>query len=266
METQALLAKAIQGDMTATESLLGEVKDKVYNMSLKMLFLPQDAEDATQEILIKVYRGLPTFKGNSQFMTWVYTIARNHLINERKRNEKLPMLTFEMMQADGLSHIDFNHNNQTEQVEDNILTAELKVSCTLTMLQCLEREQRLMFILSEVVGLNSNECGEVFEVSPATFRKRMSRIRDKMREGIKGFCGLAEDLALCKCNERLLYAVQMGRVNKERQMFVHSEAEAEKVLTFRDNVEELNRIGSLYKHHPSFKLKKSIINQVMMSH
>ena len=72
-----LVEKANSGDKNALELVVIEIKDLVYNLSLKMLLFPEDAKDATQEILIKIITHLSTFNHKSQFKTWVYRVATN---------------------------------------------------------------------------------------------------------------------------------------------------------------------------------------------
>jgi len=79
-----LVDRAISGDRKALEELLVGVQDIVFNLSLRMLGSPHDAEDASQEIYIRIITGLSTFKKESAFSTWVYRIATNHLLNYKK--------------------------------------------------------------------------------------------------------------------------------------------------------------------------------------
>ena len=80
--------KANSGDKNALELVVLEIKDLVYNLSLKMLLFPEDAQDATQEILIKIITHLSTFKGNSSFTTWVYRILTNYLLTLKGKKIK----------------------------------------------------------------------------------------------------------------------------------------------------------------------------------
>ena len=78
-DTEMLVSRAVEGDQEALEQLLTEVQDLVFNLSLRMLGTIQDAEDASQEILIRVMNNLASFRGESAFSTWVFRIAVNHL-------------------------------------------------------------------------------------------------------------------------------------------------------------------------------------------
>src|ERR1700693_4539999 len=80
-EDQSLAMRACAGDRKALEDLIQRHQGWIYNIALRMLFHPQDAEDATQEILVKVMTGLSSFEGRSSFRTWLYRILVNHVLN-----------------------------------------------------------------------------------------------------------------------------------------------------------------------------------------
>ena len=83
-ELPALIETAVAGDRQSLETIILGIQDLVFNLSLRMLGTFPDAEDATQDILLKVMTHLSSFKGESSFSTWVFRIATNHLKNYQK--------------------------------------------------------------------------------------------------------------------------------------------------------------------------------------
>ena len=83
-----LVAEANSGSKAALETIVGYAQGYVYNLALRMLQLPMDADDATQEIMIKLISNLNQFRGESQFSTWIYLVASNHLLNMRMREKE----------------------------------------------------------------------------------------------------------------------------------------------------------------------------------
>src|SRR6266545_5106591 len=79
-----LVRGALGGEARAVDALVRRCQGPVYALALRMVWNPHDAEDATQEILVKVMTGLSSFRGDSAFRTWVYRIAANHLLNRRR--------------------------------------------------------------------------------------------------------------------------------------------------------------------------------------
>src|ERR1700731_4561484 len=89
-----LVEKAKNGDRTALEQLVLRHQAWVYNIAVRMVFHPHDAEEVTQEVLVKVITRLGTFKGESSLRTWLYRIAANHVLNMKRRGAEERVTTF----------------------------------------------------------------------------------------------------------------------------------------------------------------------------
>lgn len=89
-----LIRQAKDGDAAALSGLVKGIQDKVFRLSMRMLADPDAAQDATQEILIRVITKLSTFKGDSRFETWVDKVAVNYLLTARKVIARDPCLSF----------------------------------------------------------------------------------------------------------------------------------------------------------------------------
>src|SRR5262249_47611420 len=92
-----LVERATAGDKTAVDALVASVQDQVYGLCMRMLSNPADAEDATQEILIRVVTHLSAFRGESAFSTWVHRVAVNHLVDARAERTKDQAMSFEAL-------------------------------------------------------------------------------------------------------------------------------------------------------------------------
>ncbi len=79
-----LAARARSGNRAALEALVQRHQRWIYNIALRMFHHPQDAEDATQEILLKAFTHLASFEGRSSFRTWLYRIVVNHVLNMKR--------------------------------------------------------------------------------------------------------------------------------------------------------------------------------------
>src|SRR5579872_445005 len=97
---QNSVLRARAGDRKALEDLIERHQDWIYNTALRMLFHPQDAEDATQEILVKVLTRLSSFEGRSSFRTWLYRIVVNHVLNMRRGRVEDPAIDFRIYGED----------------------------------------------------------------------------------------------------------------------------------------------------------------------
>ena len=160
----ALIEQATAGDRAALETVLAGVQDLVFNLSLRMLGTFHDAEDASQDILLKIMTHLSSFKGESAFTTWVFRIAVNHLKDYRKYMFAQFPLSFEYYGNDIRSGKVQDVPDLTQNVEKAILAEELKLSCTNVMLQCLDPESRCIFILGTMFHVDSRIAGDILGI------------------------------------------------------------------------------------------------------
>src|SRR5437588_5677967 len=97
---EANARKAQRGDQAALEEVIAQIQGKVYGLALRMLWHPEDAKDATQEILLRIVTHLATFRGESSFLTWAYRVGANHLLTWRKSRAEAQSFTFESFGKD----------------------------------------------------------------------------------------------------------------------------------------------------------------------
>jgi RNA polymerase sigma factor (sigma-70 family) len=219
---EALLAKARLDDQAALGALMARHQPWVFNIALRMLFQHADAEDATQEILIRVLRALPSFRGESKFTTWLYRIAVNHLLNVKKTKWAASDAVCSFADAAaGLKQVpDLDPPDPTTvPVPFEILIEEVKVSCVMGTLLCLDGRQRLVFILGTVFGVSDEVGAEVVGVTPVNFRQLLSRARRDLYEYLRGNCSLIEPGNSCKCARKTRAYVQGGFVDPQNLRF-----------------------------------------------
>src|SRR5499426_4754483 len=130
---EALARRAIGGDRDALDHLVRDLQGDVYGLALRMLWNREDAEDATQEILVRAVTRLSQFDFRSTLKTWVYRIAVNYILDVKKSPVERMHLNFERFGDDlveGLS------SDGPVDAERSLLVEEVKIGCTLGMLQC----------------------------------------------------------------------------------------------------------------------------------
>lgn len=251
--TKKLIEEAIAGDKQSLELLLLGIKDMVFNLSLRMLGTIPDAEDASQEILIKVMTNLSSFRQESKFSTWVFRIATNHLQNYKKNMFSKHPLSFEYYGMD-------IKEGKTEDVPDlsggvdrKLLSQELKLSCTNVMLQCLDAESRCIFILGTMFRLDSAVAGDIMGLSAQAYRQRLSRIRQKVAAFLSEYCGLSRTGA-CSCEKRVNYAIANRRIDPKNLAFVSLEqCEDRTTACFVDNMEQLDELSQIFASFPAYR-------------
>ena len=217
-ELSELIGQAAAGDKAALETVLAGVQDLVFNLSLRMLGTFHDAEDASQDILLKVMTHRSSFKGESAFTTWVFRIAVNHLKDYQKHMFAQFPLSFEFYGEDIRSGKIQDVPDLTQNAEKAILAEELKLSCTNVMLQCLDPVSRCIFILGTMFRVDSRIAGDILGITPEAYRQRLSRVRKKMAEFLSEYCG-EYGKGTCHCANRVNYAIQNHRIAPGRLDF-----------------------------------------------
>ena len=211
-ELLILIEQATAGNKDALETIILSVQDLVFNLSLRMLGTFPDAEDASQDILLKVITHLSSFKQDSSFSTWVFSIAVNHLKNYKKHMFAKFPLSFEFYGDDILNGKIDDVPDLTQDMEKSILAEELKMSCTNVMLQCLDVESRCIFILGTMFKVDSRIAGDILGITAEAYRQRLSRIRKKMADFLCDYCGEYGN-GKCHCINRVNYAIQNHRIS-----------------------------------------------------
>jgi RNA polymerase sigma factor (sigma-70 family) len=267
-ELQALVGKATAGDKKALETLVTDAQDIVFNLSLRMLGTFADAEDATQDILLKMITHLSSFRGDSSFTTWVFRIAVNHLKNYKKHMFARYPLRFEYYGDDIENGKIQDVPDLTQNVERDILAEELKMSCTNVMLQCLDKESRCIFILGTMFKIDSRVAGDILEMTPEAYRQRLSRIRKKMADFLGQYCG-EYGSGRCKCKDRMNYAIQNHRINPLRLDYMTAtEIPMETICAVKDAMEEIDDLSqdfSFCKPYQSPERMKHLIMELLNS-
>jgi RNA polymerase sigma factor (sigma-70 family) len=250
---ESAVARAKEGDRDALETVVRAVQRDVYGVALRFLWHPQDAEDATQEILLRVVAGLGGYRGDSAFRTWVYRVACNVLLTLRKQRMERRSPRLEEFAEDLTRGLSDEPLRVDGDVGEGLLLEEVKIGCTLAMLTCLDRGHRLAYILGEILELEHREAAEVLGISPTAFRKRLSRARASITSLMIGRCGLANPTNACRCRRRVATAIALGRVDPANLLFASSLEQAKRfpqLLREIRELEETRRAAALYRSHP----------------
>jgi RNA polymerase sigma factor (sigma-70 family) len=262
-DLEQLAQRATSGDRSALDALLGAIKDEVYRLALRMLGHPHDAEDAAQEILVKVATHLGSFQGKSRLRTWVYRLASNHVLNfKRGRRE---MFSFEMM-----SELITKGAGLDEPVTPTALelAEEVKLGCTQGMVLALDRDHRLAYILVDLFELSGDEAAEVLEIDPAALRKRVSRARQRLAEFMVQHCGLVDERRPCRCTKMSVLTTQLGFLDPASLLWKVHPARR-KVATqqaLRTEVQQMDaliaRAFEVQRSHPDYVAPESLAARI----
>jgi RNA polymerase sigma factor (sigma-70 family) len=224
---ESLVSLAQTGDMTALDTLVRRHQSWVFNLALRMVWRREVAEDATQEILIKAVTHLGSFAGRSKFSTWLRRIAVNHLLTVRKSEMEEKAMTFTDMGASLDSVMDTDlPDEKALPVTTKFIVEEARLGCITAMLMCLDRRQRLAFILGEVMGEDSETAAAALDVTPANFRQLLTRARHDLYQFMNGKCGLVNTNNPCRCARKAAGFMRHGWLDAANLQFSRDRVQA----------------------------------------
>ena len=255
-ELMDLIQKATAGDKQSLETVMTGIQDLVFNLSLRMLGTFPDAEDASQDILLKVMTHLSSFKGESSFSTWVFRIAVNHLKDYKKHMFANVPLSFEFYGSDIQNTKTEDIPDLTQNVEKAILAEELKMSCTNVMLQCLDTESRCIFILGTMFKVDSRIAGDILGITPEAYRQRLSRVRKKMADFLTEYCG-EYGKGKCRCENRVNYAIQSHRIHPS-QLYFQTAVPAQVMLDVKEAMEEIDDLSQEFSFCKTYQSPENL--------
>jgi RNA polymerase sigma factor (sigma-70 family) len=264
---EELARQAAAGDSEALSRLVEEVQHPVYRLALRFLGHPEDAKDATQEILVRLITHLGSFEGRSQFMTWAYSVAVRQLMRTRKRLVESSVQgaeTFAAFLDRGLAERDFT----AEEAEYRMLCAEVRISCTYGMLLCLSRPLRVSYILGDAMGLPDTVAAEICAISRAAQRQRLARARQTIRTIIADRCGLVDTANPCRCGRQIQSSLAAGILDPDDLMYAgHPRTDSGPIETgtIERAAEQLDlalAMSEVYRSDPSFAAPREVWERV----
>ena len=218
---ESLIDSALKGDRKSLEELIYRHQAWIYNIALRMVFYPREAEDVTQEILIKIITKLSSFRKESSFRTWVYRIVVNHTLNMKKSlGEKKHTDSFDEYWKiiENVPDAELPAGG-VYNVEMRTLVNEVRVSCMSGMLLCLDREQRMVFILGVIFRVSDKTGAEILEITRDNFRQKLSRARKQITNFMNNRCSLIDKDNPCKCEKKTKALIDSGYVNPKSLLF-----------------------------------------------
>jgi RNA polymerase sigma factor (sigma-70 family) len=260
----SLVEQIREGDKEALEKFVRLIQDKVYGLALRMLYHPADAEDATQEILIKVIVHLDSFRGESKVTSWVYRIAANHLLTARKSRAEKQEISFDSIaaQMDQMEAMAWNEN-QAEAYQ-GLLVAETRFRCIQGFQQCLDRDHRLAFVLGSVMEVSSAQGAYILDITPAAFRKRLSRARARLHGFMSQRCGLINPNAGCRCARAAGISAQAGAGAQQSGEFSLCPGQelSPAFLESLKEMDEMGRMSALFKSYSNMAAPERFLKEL----
>lgn len=268
-----LAAQAAAGDRAALERVCESIQDLVYRLALRFFSDPDDAADATQEILVQVITHLGSFEGRSRFTTWVYTIASRHLARSRVRRVEASVAGPEPFAQWLDAHLAPDSYRADSEAEYRMLCEEVRVSCTYGMLLTLSRELRLAYILGDLLEMSDAEGSEALGISRAAFRQRLARARATVRPIIAGRCSVVDPAGTCSCDRQVAPSLECGLIPATGPVFdalrrrapagtMVGEVEIGRLRRAADQLDVAERFAEVFRTEPAFQAPPRVLEEL----
>jgi RNA polymerase sigma-70 factor, ECF subfamily len=163
------------------DSILSEYKDRVFALCFRMLGDYDDADDCAQEVFVKMYRSLDTFRGESKLSTWIYRVAYNTALDAARSRKRKRNVQHHISSGES----GFDIPDERENPESKTLVREQE-SMIQTALLKVPADQRSVVVLCDIEGRSYEEIALIAGISTGTVKSRIARGREKLREILRG--------------------------------------------------------------------------------
>ena len=187
-EDRQLVARLQARDETAVHELAERYGPRIYQLALRQMKNPEDAEEVTQDVLVKVYRKIGAFRGDSALSSWIYRITFNTAMS-RLRSSRLERATQHLERRDDQDDgrpataepADWSH-----MPDEELLRAQLR-RAVMAAIQDLPEIYRVPVVLRDIEGLTTEEASTRLHVKDQTLKSRLHRGRLLLRERLQAF-------------------------------------------------------------------------------
>ena len=230
-----IVREAQEGSQKALEKLVKLHQRFIYNVALKLVRNTDDAADLSQEAIIKMITKLTQFKGKSSFRTWLYKLVVNHFIKSKKRKSELELKSFDEFGA----FLDTAYTTEEMTVEEHKKYQNEIISirnrCMTSMLLCLDRQQRIVFILGAIFNIKSNMASQLLNMTAENFRQKLSRAKADLFQFMENKCGLINPNNPCRCAKKTKGFIRDGLIDNSKIQFKEEVVKEIKEIAFENN-------------------------------
>lgn len=178
---QQLIRDCLAGRTEAFGQLVVRYQDRLYNTLVQVLGSADDARDVAQDAFVHAYQKLSTFEGRSQFYSWLFRIALNAAVSEKRRTRRMCASVEAVREQQGLEPADSHPENQPSY----FLELSERQAMVTSALAELSVEFRTALVLKEMEGLKYEEIAEIVDCPVGTVRSRIHRARNELRQKLQ---------------------------------------------------------------------------------
>jgi RNA polymerase sigma-70 factor (ECF subfamily) len=182
-----LISRLRARDLSAFEELVAHFERPVYALCFRLLGDPEEARDATQETFLKVYRGLGGFRGEAGLKTWIYRIAINQAMNQKRwwrRRKREETISLDITRGQSDTTIGNLLPGPGSSPEEQAISSERERN-VMRALGEIKEEYRIALMLREIEELSYEEIAQTLSISIGTVKSRIARGREELRRRIR---------------------------------------------------------------------------------
>lgn len=185
MDDLRCVAAAREGHSDAFGDIVRRYQDRVFNMVYRLMGSYEEAQDLTQQTFLKAYMSLDRFRGTSSFYTWLYRIAVNAALDERKKRSRNPQTMSDAFALTvGADARRPGTSSEMNSPVETVLSREREEMVT-RAIDSLDELHRSVLVLRDIEGMNYDEISEVLTVPRGTIKSRLHRARLVLKEKLK---------------------------------------------------------------------------------
>jgi RNA polymerase sigma-70 factor (ECF subfamily) len=186
----ATLQRAKEGDLKAFEEIYQMYHRRIYNAVYGMLGDPDDAQDVTQDVFMRLYDALPTLRADEAFSTYLYRIALNLCRDRARRKKRVRFQSMDTPRADDDGDVEpMEFPDQGKLPEDALTGDELQQRVREAVLT-LSPDHKAVIVMHHFQGMEVNDIAEVLQVPTGTVKSRLARGRDQLHRKLRTYLGV----------------------------------------------------------------------------
>ncbi|WP_328597361.1 sigma-70 family RNA polymerase sigma factor [Heliobacterium mobile] len=178
---KSLVMRAQKGDLSAFEQLVLAYQSRIYSLALNLTSNADDAQDLSQEVFIRAYSALGTFRLEADFGTWLHRIAVNTWINMQRKHKKVTYISLDEPVHNGESDMSREVAAATERPDELYEEKEFREQVR-TVLKELTDEHRTVLVLREVYGYSYDEVAQMLNCTLGTVKSRLNRAKQAFKD------------------------------------------------------------------------------------
>jgi RNA polymerase sigma-70 factor (ECF subfamily) len=176
-DTAELIKKASSGDHSAYQEFIQLYSTRVHAIAYQMVGNSIDAQDIAQEVFVRLYRSLHTYRPRFKFTTWLYRLTVNHSIDYLRKHKRHKSISLKYLEDEAkLKDLEPAPDKSLEMNE--LKGAIQKISMELTW------KQRKVFVLRDLQGFSTDEVAQILNCRPSTVRAHLSRARGLVKDSL----------------------------------------------------------------------------------